>query len=755
MATNQTFMAEDQVMPSFFPSLTSRESRPLISREELVRLLTNDAMLKARTEDYRKRLEIDKKFADEIKRMMPGITISALMDGKGKELKNFLKPTYYLMADVDLHNIPDDKLQALMQKADADEHTAVRYKTVSGHGFRIFSSYQPIDDPDVSVLELFSIMIRKMICYYEELLDVKLDEKCIDITRTAGLAFDPTAYFCWNATPFLLEPKDYKALYFLKAKATQKMRESRKRKASPSRPAVSSSSAPVSINEAAPHILQLLKQWGYVFEKGRHNEYILHFAKLCVRYGIDEQDALQYACGEFGSEYDAIASVLKSCYKHTQLFGTWHFYRQGESYAANPTVRVIKQWLSTHYEFHKNSVTGFYEVRSKMIEQGKYLKWTKIDDDIENSIWAEMDEQGLRFNTKKLRTIIQSDFSVPYDPLEEYLRNLPQWDGKTDYIKLLSNRIKIVPNPTALHTQELFAYFFKKWLVAMVVAWVTLSVVSQTVMIFIGKGGIFKTTFFTFLLPPCLRQYFLNESTACYTDKDYMEGFASKALLCLDEFESVFGKNLSAFKSCVTKLVFSIRRPYDKYRSELPHRAALCGTSNSVQIISDDENHRYSPWIVESIESPQSHLIDYDHVYAQAVALGQEVMKREKEHQSGWVFWLDTNDQEIIQKHNKPFMIPNFAEEQILRYYRVPDRDTPEQFIKFRYTAEIMERIGSTNSLCKNISKHNIASILKRLGFHHAHKERGNGWWVIEMEGAEINSNAMFDPSAKEELGSE
>lgn len=745
-------MAEDQVMPSFFPSLTSRESRPLISREELVRQLTQDAMLKARTEDYRKRLEIDKKFADEIKRIMPGITISALMDGKGKELKNLLKPTYYLMIDADLHNLSDENLQALMDKADADEHTAVRYKTVSGHGFRIFVSYLPINDPEISILELFSVMIHKVINYYEELLGVKVDEKCIDITRTAGLASDPHAYFNWNATPFQLEGKDYKALYLMKAQAEQKMRAPKKRKASPRRSTTSASSAPVNINEAASHILQLLQQWGYVFERGRHNEYILHFAKLCVRYGIDEQDTLQYVNSEFGSEYDAIASVVKSCYKHTQLFGTWHFYRQGEEYAANPTVKVIKQWLSTYYEFHRNTVTGFYEVRSKMIEGGKYLKWTKYDDDIRNSIWAEMDEHGLRITTKKLTAIIESDFSEPFDPLDDYLRNLPQWDGKTDYIKQLSDRIKIVPNPQALHTQELFAYFFKKWLVGMVVAWVTLSVVSHIVMIFIGKGGIFKTTFFTMLLPPCLRQYFLNESTANYTDKDYMEGFASKALLCLDEFESVFGKNLSAFKSCVTKLVFSLRRPYDKYRSELPHRAALCGTSNSVQIISDDENRRYSPWIVESIESPQTTPIDYEHVYAQAVALGQEVMKREAKHQPGWVFWLDTNDQEIIQKHNKPFMVPNFAEEQILRYYRVPNINTPEQFIKFRYTAEIVERIGGSNALSKNINKQNVASILRRLGFHNAHKERGNGWWVIEMEGAEINNNSMFDPSAKDEL---
>ena len=48
------------------------------------------------------------------------------------------------------------------------------------------------------------------------------------------------------------------------------------------------------------------------------------------------------------------------------------------------------------------------------------------------------------------------------------------------------------------HTQERFRYYFKKWLVAMVVAWVTPNVVAQTMLIFVGRGGIFKTTSFFF-----------------------------------------------------------------------------------------------------------------------------------------------------------------------------------------------------------------------------------------------------------------
>jgi hypothetical protein len=50
----------------------------------------------------------------------------------------------------------------------------------------------------------------------------------------------------------------------------------------------------------------------------------------------------------------------------------------------------------------------------------------------------------------------------------------------------------------------------------------------------------------------------------------------------------------------------------------------------SIQIITDEENRRYSPWFVDNIESPRETPIDYQHVYAQAVALGQEVTNRVK-----------------------------------------------------------------------------------------------------------------------------
>ena len=151
--------------------------------------------------------------------------------------------------------------------------------------------------------------------------------------------------------------------------------------------------------------------------------------------------------------------------------------------------------------------------------------------------------------------------------------------------------------------------------------------------------------------PPALRQYFFNDSTGNYTDKDFMEAFSCKILMCLDEFDTAFGKNLNAFKSNMTKLHFSIRRPYDRFRSDLDHRATVAGTTNNQQIITDPENRRYSPWIAESIVSPRDEPLDYVGIYSQCVALGKEVKERKMRGEEGWVYWLTQEDIAEMQQH--------------------------------------------------------------------------------------------------------
>ena len=750
----KTFTASnDGTMPSVFSSLDSKMSRPLSSRQELEDFILRNHDLAALTEAYRKALAVSKEMADsKVKPMSPAVCFAAQLDGKGRLLENVVGEVNCLSLDYD--HVPLEAMQPLFERISLAAYSVIAYRTIGGRGFRIVVGYQRPEGCELSYMELHQAMLQKAMSFFDTLLGLKADRQCVDFLRLSGLAHDEHAYFHWDAQPLTLTDKELAnfTAKLLRKKAAKKSTNARSRsaKGSGGKQGKLSTEKPT-MEEAEKHILATLQSWGFVFEPHRHNEYVMHFGSICNHYGIDFKEALDYADTHFSPDYPNTAAVLKSCYKKTELFGNWHFFREGESYRGQTSVKYIKQWISMRYQIQRNMVTGRHEITSRLVDKPKYLKWVNIDDDILNSLWVEMEEEGMNVNMQKLISIIHSDFALKCDPLDDYLRALPLWDGKRDYIGELADRIHIIPQEGYHHDQETFRKYFRKWLVAMVVGWVTPDVVNQVMLILVGKGGIYKSTFFNYLLPPLLRDYYLNESAAVYTDKDFMEAFSCKILMCLDEFDTAFGKNLNAFKSNMTKLHFSIRRPYDRFRSDLDHRASVAGTTNNQQIITDLENRRYSPWMVESIVSPIDEPLDYVGIYSQCVALGKEVKERKLRGEDGWVYWLTPDDIIEMQQHNALFMVPNYAEEQIKRFYRVPKADTPQQFIKFRYTAEIVERICTNPAMRKNFEHQSIGSIMARLGFPKAHRRKGNGWFVIEKEGAEINSEAFYNPSDKME----
>ncbi len=259
-------------------------------------------------------------------------------------------------------------------------------------------------------------------------------------------------------------------------------------------------------------------------------------------------------------------------------------------------------------------------MRGLDIDNTSYFRWTIVDDPIENSIFSWMDFYGTEIPFNLLDIALNSDFVRRYNPLTEFLeRSLPEWkEGDPDYIGELSRRVVVKNYPTHFHTQQEFTEMFRKWIEAWWRAgyprgWSTRWCSSSW-----ARADSDKTSSLPVPAASQLRQYYANDSTADYNNKDFLELCASKALICLDEFETPMGKNLSAFKSIVTKPTITLRRPYARYSSQLLHNASLCGTSNNIHIISEQETRRYLVWEVERIQSPRETPIDYRHLYAQA-----------------------------------------------------------------------------------------------------------------------------------------
>lgn len=752
---------EEEVLPSLFESLRCKFSKPLPSTRELERLIRYDKMVEAQTITFRHLKEVDKTTADNVKRKSIAICPSILFKDTGRKLADFDKETLWLMLDYD--DVPHEELDSVVAKACQSPYTMVCYRTISNRGLRILLRYEHPKGCTLTVTELHRLAIDKAMKLYDRLLNYQADIQCRDMTRLCGIAHDEHAFFRWNAPRMPVNADDLEAFFhnvIEKEKAAKEKAESAQQTKG-KKDDKTANKAPATIEDITSQVKAMAENWNCQFAPGSHHEYTMRFATFCHHYGAKQDELTDYMLQTFGGEYDGVADIIKWVYgKMDKDFGSWHLYGKGERYGGRgATVKVIRQWLASHFEFRHNTITNRNELRAFDILHGDYYKWTEIDDRIINSLFNKMGLNDLRTSPKHVDAVINSDFTPEYNPLEEYLAERQEWHpGDTDYIKLLCSHIKVVDDEDHFHTQELFEYCFRKWFVSMVMGWVLKDSNNQTILLLVGRGGIFKTTFFEYLLPNELRKYFFNDSDSNYNSKDFLLACSNKALICLDEFDALYGKNLNSFKSCITKRTVVSRIPYDRYPTSSLRTASFCGTSNNIHIITENENRRYLVWQVKSIDNPRENPIDYNHLYAQALALGRQVLKHKQEaakadsdedgkEQDDWVYWLTNEDYKKQEVHNRLFLVNNYLEERILKFYRVPLKNTTDENafnLLFVSASDILDKVSSSPTFSRMFSDKDITAAMNRLGFTKRHRQSGNGWWVIEKEGTTIQNESKF-----------
>ena len=152
-----------------------------------------------------------------------------------------------------------------------------------------------------------------------------------------------------------------------------------------------------------------------------------------------------------------------------------------------------------------------------------------------------------------------------------YLSRLPPWDGQ-DYILELSMSVSV---KGGVEQQLLFANYLKKWLVAMVASWLDDEVVNQAVLVFIGEQGLYKTTWFSLLLPPELRSYFRIKVNSRKVEKDDLIALSQYGLVCYEELDVMRTSEVNTIKTVVTMPAIDERRAYGHNTEHMPHVATV------------------------------------------------------------------------------------------------------------------------------------------------------------------------------------
>ncbi|MBQ7514163.1 MAG: hypothetical protein IJS95_07220 [Prevotella sp.] len=339
-----------------------------------------------------------------------------------------------------------------------------------------------------------------------------------------------------------------------------------------------------------------------------------------------------------------------------------------------------------------------------------------------------------------VRDMIMSDFARRIHPVRDYVRQLPAWD-KVDRVALLAAHVHVDPvqdGQSPEDAQELFLWALHKWLVATMADWLSDDICNETILTLIGPQGIYKTTFFRYLLPPSLRPYYLENSSNSFSQKDDQIALVENCLVEIEEIDMFKDRDNAELKSLSTKVTLKIRRPYDKFVMAKHRLASLCATGNQERFLTDDTgNRRWLCFRVANIDNPRTWDFDYEQLYAQL----------RDEYYDGFAYWFDKPEEERMKQQNEYFRIVSDEEQLIRCRFRKPKAGEP---FKRLNSATIAQMISYGR---QPITSRRVSLVMKAIGFHSERNSKGCYYKLYEMdpnESQRVISDMLAEPEIEE-----
>ena len=735
-------------------------------------MMRTDQSVRDLTEKHRyARAAGDELAATRYKKMMTSFGVAARFEG-GRQQKHIVELTGLSLVDID--HIAPESMDKVLDLVRTDEHTLLAYTTLSGHGVRVLARYalntsndnDNVNDncrPDgwsTSTLTLTSTLYKTAFLqineYYSTLTGLPTDGQCKNVGRISTIAYDEHLYYNPDATPFIIKLEEKKPVGRPKGGKSEKGSVKR-----------------CKVGEVEAIVQRELERRGIVYEAGTYNKYVSAFCYEMNRYGVPEEECREWAVNRF-DDYNTpeVEAIVRSCYTQTEEHGTVRVPQNKSDKQA--TVAQIEAFLAERVQLRRNVVTGFVEILSlnedddenenvtpsaslvplkegqcskhytlkvcaserdvnsftitpraqpklnNEVVNSKQKQYRQFTDDDRNSLWRALSKElGVRVVRQDISAVVKSDFSPRYHPFEEYIGSLQPWDGETDHIARLAASV------TVKGDQEYFACCFKKWLVAFIAAIFDPEEVNHEILVFIGRQGSYKSTWFHYLLPPELRQYFLPKlmSNAGIT-KDDLFKIAQSGLVCLEEIDNMKQRDLNQLKAITTMRTINERRSYGEFNEFHRHIASFCATGNNRFFLTDHTgNRRFLTFEVESIVPPQTYDYGYEGVYAQAYALWRQ----------GFRYWFDEEENAEINRRNTEFEAPNKEWELINKYYRRPLQG---EECKFLTATDILERING--SVKERLSAIRVGNALLSMGYERTRAGNLRGYRVVEVPFADI-----------------
>lgn len=359
---------------------------------------------------------------------------------------------------------------------------------------------------------------------------------------------------------------------------------------------------------------------------------------------------------------------------------------------ASQDADQLETYLASKWDFKINEIRS--KVEWKLKSESVFKELREID---LNSLYRNCRKDFPKLKRPDLQSILYSDFSVKYNPFEEYFNNLPEWEEEYDFIEMLGNTIQ-TPN------QEHWLKCFKKWFVAMIGCMIVDDIVNHTALVLYGGQGLGKTTWLDNLVPKELKEYkhsgFVNPK-----NKDTFVALSEKMLINIDELEALRANEIGAFKAMVTLPSINVRRVYGHYTEHMPRRASFAASTNDKGILTDVTGSRRF-LMFETLTINYQHDVPLEGAYAQAFALLRD----------GFKFHFDKEDILELNLANEQFKAVNIEEDWVDELFTIADDIEEADFIG--NASLVTQYIAKANNVKSNISMINrIGKILTRKGY--------------------------------------
>ena len=623
--------------------------------------------------------------ADRMKKQLPYYTVTATY---AMERLAYSLVTYQDIIILDCDDMPAEKIPGYRQLVNDCPDTLGDFISPRMHGPKIFV-YLTGEEPEALRAELNALgtidlptleryhhrMYALASQKYEELLHTKVDTSGSDLSRGFFASHDPEAF---------LSPERLENVKPLTVRVTlpteEECKNKKRRKSSPQPPLLPTqgNAAPIDLQVQ----LDFRKAMEYTrrkerLETGNRDNFFYCLGNQCYRRHITEEEAVSLTRSSFGDipDFD-LEQPLRNAYQYTSKTD------REEKESHEPKICKMIRFMDEYYEIRRNIVKELIEFRRKptTTDEKASSDFAILRAKDVNTFYINAQMKGISCSQNSLKALVDSDYAKPFNPFTHYFFSLPTWNGKTDYIAQLAQRVKTTD-------PAFFIDSLRHWLVGMVACAIDDKVQNQQLLLLHGGQGSGKSTFIRKLLPPELDTYY-RCGMIIPENKDHLLQLSSSLIIDLDEFDTLPSWQMQSLKRLIVQGVVTERKVFDLQMNNFIRRASFIASTNDQHFLVDIlENRRYLINTILSIDN--SGPVNHKGIYAQALAL----------YRQGYRYWYEKEEVTFLNKRNESFRQKDPVEENLFFYFRAAKGgEIQAKWYPASYLLSILSLNGRTQS---------------------------------------------------------